>query len=213
MVQSLLHWNLLSEDLDLSIRSVYSKLITCVIIAEQEARQIVLHYLAMCVRFGMQSIHDSTVPAHLAFHAFNMQPHGSSSCMMEESSADRNQRLARLRAQRHRAQQLRDSPRRSQTLASQRECEARRHEQESSERRYASLPHNSCSNCLHMAIPLTRPNRLAAMRESDERITSIFHTLPASPLRFMYALVRQIPFPGSTVYLTEAWRVHCRLSL
>ena len=57
-------------------------------------------YLAMCVRFGMQSIHDSTVPAYFAFHAFNMQPHA---CMMEESSADRNQRLARLRAQGHRA--------------------------------------------------------------------------------------------------------------
>ena len=28
--------------------------------------------------------------------------------------------------------------------------------------------------CIIMAIPLTRANRLAAMRESDERITSIF---------------------------------------
>ena len=113
----------------------------------------------MCVRFGIQSIHDSTVPAHFAFHAFNMQPHGSSLCM-EESSADRNQRLARLKAQRHRVQQRRGSPRHSQRLASQREREARRHEQESSERRYAR--HNSC---LHN-------NRLAAMRESDERTTS-----------------------------------------
>ena len=129
----------------------------------------------MCVRFGMQSIHDSTVPAHFAFHAFNMQPHG---WMMEESSADMNQRLARLRTQRHRAQQRRDSPRRSQRPAPQRECEARCHEHESSGRRYASLPHNSCYNCLHnivdMAIPLTRVSRLAAMRESDERITSRF---------------------------------------
>ena len=73
---------------------------------------------------------DITVPAHFAFHAFNMQPHGSSSCMMEESSADRNQRLAHLRAQRHRAQQRRDSPRRSQRLASPREHEARHREQE-----------------------------------------------------------------------------------
>ena len=40
----------------------------------------------MCVRFGMQSI---PVPAHFAF----MQPHG----IMEESSADRNQRLGHLR--------------------------------------------------------------------------------------------------------------------
>ena len=48
---------------------------------------------------------------------------------------------------------------------------------------------NSCYNCLHiiiidMAIPLTRANRLAAMRESDERITSIFHTLPVRPPAF-----------------------------
>ena len=26
----------------------------------------------MCVRFGMQSIHDSAVPAHFTFYAFNM---------------------------------------------------------------------------------------------------------------------------------------------
>ena len=36
-----------------------------------------------------------------------------------------------------------------------------------------------CIIIIGMAIPLTRDNRLAAMRESDERITSIFHTLPA----------------------------------
>ena len=34
-----------------------------------------------------------------------------------------------------------------------------------------------------MAIPLTRANRLAAMRESDERITSIF-TRARSPYEF-----------------------------
>ena len=60
---------------------------------------------------------------------------------MEESSAERNRRLAHLRAQRHRAEQRGDSPRRSQRLASQREREARRREEESPERRYASLPH------------------------------------------------------------------------
>ena len=54
----------------------------------------------------------STVPAHFAFHAsFNKQPHGSSSCMMEESPADRNQHLACLRA---RDTELSNSPRRSQ---------------------------------------------------------------------------------------------------
>ena len=47
----------------------------------------------------------------------------------------------------------------------------------------------ACITIIDMAIPLTRANRLAAMRENDERITSIFHTLPARPLRFTYALV------------------------
>ena len=37
-----------------------------------------------------------------------------------------------------------------------------------------------------MAIPA---NRLAAMRESDERTTSIFHTLPARPTAFYVCLV------------------------
>ena len=37
----------------------------------------------------------------------------------------------------------------------------------------------SCIVLIEMAIPLTRANRLAAMRESTERITSVFHTLPA----------------------------------
>ena len=39
----------------------------------------------------------------------------------------------------------------------------------------------ACIIISDMAIPLTRANRLAAMREGDERITSIFHTLPARP--------------------------------
>ena len=37
---------------------------------------------------------------------------------------------------------------------------------------------------IDMAIPLTRAKRLAAMRESGERIISIFHTLPAKPPAF-----------------------------
>ena len=109
---------------------------------------------------------------------------------MEESSADRNQHLARLRAQRHRAQQRRDSPRRSQRLASQREREARRCEQgllkEGTLAYHITAAITACIIIINMAIPLTRANRLAA---SDERITSIFHTLPARPLRFTYALV------------------------
>ena len=49
----------------------------------------------------------------------------------------------------------------------------------------------ACYNCLHndMAIPLTRANRLAAMRDSGERITSIFTPFLRGPLRFTYALV------------------------
>ena len=43
--------------------------------------------------------------------------------------------------------------------------------------------------CIIVAIPLTRANRLAAMRESDERITSIFTPFLRGPLRFTYALV------------------------
>ena len=130
----------------------------------------------------MQSIHDSTVPTHFAF---NMQPHGLCSCMMEECSADRNQHLARLRAQRHRTQQRRDSPRRSQRLASQRERLARRREQ--SLLKEGMLAYHitaAITACIIITIPLTRANRLAAMRESDERITSIFHTLPARPPAF-----------------------------
>ena len=101
----------------------------------------------------------------------------------EESCADRNQRLARLRAQRHRARQRMH---RSQRLASQRErearqckarqCKARRREQESPERRYASLPQTAATT----ACIIIRLFRLAAMKESDERITSIFDTLLAT---------------------------------
>ena len=39
----------------------------------------------------------------------------------------------------------------------------------------------ACIIIIDMAIPLTRASRLAAMRESDERITSIFHTLLTRP--------------------------------
>ena len=38
-------------------------------------------------------------------------------------------------------------------------------------------------------IPLPRANRLAAMRDSDDRITSIFTPFLRGPLRFTYALV------------------------
>ena len=47
----------------------------------------------------------------------------------------------------------------------------------------------ACIIIVDMVIPLTRVNRLAAMRESDERITSIFTPFLQGPLRFTYALV------------------------
>ena len=37
----------------------------------------------------------------------------------------------------------------------------------------------ACVIIIDMAIPLTRAIRLTAMRESDERITSKFRTVPA----------------------------------
>ena len=41
-----------------------------------------------------------------------------------------------------------------------------------------------------MAIPLTRANRLVAMRDSDERISYIhIHTLPARPPAFYQELI------------------------
>ena len=50
----------------------------------------------------------------------------------------------------------------------------------------------ACIIIIDMAIPLTGANRLAAMRDSDERITSIFTPFLRGPLRFTYALVRVI---------------------
>ena len=48
----------------MSCAIIMKNLLYLIIVAEQEARQIL--YLDMCVRFGMQSI---PVPAHFAFHA------------------------------------------------------------------------------------------------------------------------------------------------
>ena len=50
---------------------------------------------------------------------------------------------------------------------------------------------------IDMAIPLTRANRLAAMRESDEIITSIFHTLPARPGPAFYVCPSILTLSGS----------------
>ena len=50
----------------------------------------------------------------------------------------------------------------------------------------------ACIIIVDMAIPLTRVNRLVAMRESDERITSIFTPFLQGPLRFTYALVTML---------------------
>ena len=105
------------------------------IIAEQEARQIILNfdYLSMCLQFGMQSIHDSTVPAHFTFHAFNMQPctwlHDVGIFCRQESafSASQSSEIELSNAE--------NSSRHSQRLASQREHQHEaHHEQESLER-------------------------------------------------------------------------------
>ena len=47
----------------------------------------------------------------------------------------------------------------------------------------------ACIIIVDMAIPLTRASRLAAMRDSDERTTSMFTPFLRGPLRFTYALV------------------------
>ena len=88
-----------------------------------------------CVRFGMQSIYDSTVPAHFAFHAFNMQPHGS--ILMHDGGIFCRQELAFSASQ--------SSETQSSTM-----------------QRLVLATHR---NLLDMAIPLTRANRLAAMHE------------------------------------------------
>ena len=53
---------------------------------------------------------------------------------------------------------------------------------------YITAAITACIIITDMAIPLTRANRLAAMRDSDERITSIFAHFLRGPLRFTYAL-------------------------
>ena len=113
----------------------------------------------MCVRFGMQSRNDSTVPAHFKFHTFNMQPRWRN--LLQTG-------ISVLRVSELRDTELSNTPRRSQRLASQRECEARCHEQESSERRYASLPHiltPAITACIiiDMAIPLTMHAELTGL--------------------------------------------------
>ena len=89
-----------------------------------------------------------------------------------ESSGCRRH-LARLRAlaQRHRVQQCRDSPRLSQRLASQSTSKSLLKEGMLVYHITAAI--TACIIIIDIAIPLTRANRLAAMRESDERITSI----------------------------------------
>ena len=104
---------------------------------------------------------------------------------MEESSADRNQRLARLRDTELSNAEI--------VLATHRDLLPK-----------GSVKHDAMSKSLlkegmlayHitgaitariiMAIPLTIANRLAAMRESDERITSIITPFLRGSLRFMY---------------------------
>ena len=77
------------------------------VIAEQEALALLnFEYLAIYLCAYDLECNQSLSP----YTSHSMQQHG----MMEESSADRNQRLGCLRAQRHRAQQRRGSPRHSQ---------------------------------------------------------------------------------------------------
>ena len=140
----------------------------------------------MCVRFGMQSI---PVPAHFAFHATT-----------EESSADRNQRLGRLRDTELSNAEV--------VLAAHRDLLPKgsvKHDamaMGNSLLKESILPYHrtaaitACIIIIDMAIPLTRANRLAAMRDSDERITSIFTPFLRGPLRFTYALVYLIKEEG-----------------
>ena len=128
----------------------------------------------MCVRIGMQSIHDSTVPAHFAFHAFDMQPHGSS---IEESSADRNQHLARLRANTE------------IVLATHRDLLPNRNVKHDAmsksllkEGMLAYHTTAAITACIDMAIPLTRANRLAAMRPVVCVITPKLHLVQSCNL-------------------------------
>ena len=118
-----------------------------------------------------------------------MQQHG----MMEESSADRNQRLG--------VSELRDTELSNAevVLAAHRDLlpkgSVKHDAMGNSLLKEGILPYHrtaaitACIIIIDMAIPLTRANRLAAMRDSDERITSIFTPFLRGPLRFTYALV------------------------
>ena len=135
----------------------------------------------MCVR--LQSI---PVPAH--FFAFTMQPHGSS---MEESSADRNQHLACLRARRYRAQQCREqSSPLTETKGVKHDAMSKSLLKEGMLAYHITAAITACIIIIDntIAIPFTRANRLAAMRDSDEIITAIFTPFLRGPLSFTYAL-------------------------
>ena len=130
----------------------------------------------MCVRFGMQSIH---VPVHFAFHATTWHD-GGIFCRQEP---------AFRASQRHRAQQPRGSPRRAHRDLLHRDLlpkgSVKHDAMSNSLLKEGMLPYHrtaaitACIIIIAMAIPLTRANRLAAMRDSDERITSIFTRPPA----------------------------------
>ena len=65
----------------------------------------------------------------------------------------------------------------------------------------------ACVIIIDMAIPLTRACcLLAAMRDSDERITSIFTPFLRGPLRFTYALVIKLKWPD--MMLGKAASIH-----
>ena len=135
----------------------------------------------MCVQFGTQSIHDSTVPAHFIpciQHATTWLHDGGVFCRQEPAfSASQS----------------------SETELSNTEIVVAAHRDLLPN---GSVKHDTMSKsllkegmlayhitaaitaCTIMAIPLTRANRLAAMRESDERITSIFTPFLQGPLHF-----------------------------
>ena len=143
----------------------------------------------------MQSIRDSTVPAHFTFHAFKNATtwlHDGGVFCRQESAVSTSQSSET---------ELSNA---EIVLAAHRDLlpkgSVKRNAMSKSLLREGMLAWYhitaAITACIVMAIPLTRANRLAAMRESDERITSIFTPFLRGPLRFTYALVFVVPVPA-----------------
>ena len=125
----------------------------------------------------MQSIHDSTVPAHFTFHAAH--PHARWRNLLQIGTSI--YRVSELRDTELRNTELRNA---EIVLAAHRDLLSQRHDAMSK-----SLLKEGMLDITAACYILTRANRLAAMRESDERITSVFTPFLRGPLRFTYALV------------------------